>query len=222
MSRRGLTMLAADERLAEARCARDDVTAHSRSWRWADDDLHLLNKIGSTRMDSPSLDLRVDRDTLRENDPAALAWAVIAPAYAAASFYDGRDVLAESMRPLTPGQRALLALHWCVAEVANGGFDQFFTNPTGLLAPEAIDGFRRIGAPEAADLLIQARQVFMERPLPADVDEPAYDEYEGTIAFDAYQRRQRPLEHRFYTLVDGELYPKAAVYVREHAEEFVR
>ena len=33
ISRRGLTVLAADERLAEARCARDDVTARSRSWR---------------------------------------------------------------------------------------------------------------------------------------------------------------------------------------------
>jgi diadenosine tetraphosphatase ApaH/serine/threonine PP2A family protein phosphatase len=33
MSRRGLTVLAADEQLAEARCARDDVTARSRSWR---------------------------------------------------------------------------------------------------------------------------------------------------------------------------------------------
>ena len=29
----GLTMLAADERAEEARCARDDVTARSRSWR---------------------------------------------------------------------------------------------------------------------------------------------------------------------------------------------
>jgi hypothetical protein len=31
---RGLTVLAADERLAGARCARDDVTARSRSWRY--------------------------------------------------------------------------------------------------------------------------------------------------------------------------------------------
>ena len=36
MSRRGLTVLAADERHGEARCARDDGTARSRSWRYAD------------------------------------------------------------------------------------------------------------------------------------------------------------------------------------------
>ncbi len=35
MSRRGLTVLAAAERLAEARYARDDVTARSRRWRYA-------------------------------------------------------------------------------------------------------------------------------------------------------------------------------------------
>ena len=33
MARRGLTVLAADERLAHARCARDNVTARSRSQR---------------------------------------------------------------------------------------------------------------------------------------------------------------------------------------------
>ncbi len=35
-SRGRLTVLAADERVTESRCARDDVTARSRSWRQAD------------------------------------------------------------------------------------------------------------------------------------------------------------------------------------------
>jgi hypothetical protein len=173
-------------------------------------------------MDSPSFVLRVDRDTLRETDPAALAWAVIAPAYKAVNFYHGPDVLTESMRPLTPGQRALLALHWCVGEVSNGGFDQFFLNSTGLLAPDAVEGFRRIGMPEAADLVTRARAIFAERPPPANAADPAFDEYENAIAFDIYHERQRPLEDRFFALVNSELYPKAAVYVREHAEEFFR
>ena len=73
------------------------------------------------------------------------AWAVIAPAYDAVSFSDGPAVLAESLRALTPGQRALLALHWCVAEVSNGGFDQFFSNSTGVLAPEGAAAFRALG-----------------------------------------------------------------------------
>jgi hypothetical protein len=170
----------------------------------------------------PTPDLRVDRQTLREADPEALAWAVIAPAYDAVSYYDGLGVLAESLRPLTPGQRALLALHGCVSEVSNGGFDQFFTNPTGILASEAVEGFRRIGAPEAADLVTRALKVFAERPPEADPDDPDFDEYEDSVAFDAYRERHEPLEERFMELVDGDIYPKAAAYVREHPDEFVR
>jgi hypothetical protein len=50
----------------------------------------------------------------------------------------------------------LFSVHWCFAEVGNGGLLQFFSNNTGIMAPEAVDGFRAIGMPEAADLLNQA------------------------------------------------------------------
>jgi hypothetical protein len=173
-------------------------------------------------MESPSTDLRVDRAVLAESDPATLAWAVIEPAYNAVSFYDGPEAFAVAMRALTPGQRALLALHWCVAEVSNGGFDQFFFNPTALLAPDAVEGFRRIGVPEAADLVTRAREIFADRPPPPAVDDPAFDEAEDADAFEAYQDRHRPLEDRFFALARGELYRTAAGYVRQHAEEFVR
>ncbi|HEX2081161.1 MAG TPA: DUF4375 domain-containing protein [Longimicrobium sp.] len=169
-----------------------------------------------------SPDLRVDPQSLREADPAELAWAVIAPAYDAVSFYDGPEALAESMRALTPGQRALLALHWCVAEVSNGGFDGFFTNPSGLLATEAVEGFRRIGATEAADLVARALEVFAERPPTGEPENPEFDEYEDAVAFDAYDERYDPLQERFFALLDAEIYPKAAAYVRGHPDQFVR
>jgi Domain of unknown function (DUF4375) len=170
----------------------------------------------------PPPDLRVDPRVLREADPAELAWAVIAPAYDAVSFYDGPEGLAGSMRALTPGQRALLALHWCVAEVSNGGFDQFFSNATGLLADQAVEGLRLIGATEAADVVVRAREVFAERPPAGDPDDPDFDEYEDSVEFDAYQERHDPLQERFYALCDAEIYPKAAAYVRAHPDEFVR
>ena len=43
--RRGLTVLAADERLADARCARDDVTARSRSRRWTATDYRTMDDL---------------------------------------------------------------------------------------------------------------------------------------------------------------------------------
>jgi Domain of unknown function (DUF4375) len=54
----------------------------------------------------------------------------------------------------------LFASHWCQSEVCNGGFDQFFYNSTGVLAPEAAAGFQAIGLDDLAALVRQAMDVF--------------------------------------------------------------
>jgi len=91
-------------------------------------------------------DFRVPPDVLDTTDDADLAWRCIERAYEMVSIHDGPAVLDAGMARLTAGQRALLALHWIAGEVCNGGFDQFFMNPTGDIAAEALSGFRRIGA----------------------------------------------------------------------------
>jgi hypothetical protein len=167
-------------------------------------------------------DLRIPVDRLVGVDDAELAWRAIEPAFGTVSIYDGPEVLEEQLRPLTDGQRALLALHWCVSETLNGGFDQFFTNPSGLLADEARTGFERVGVPAAATLLDEAQAILRSRPTGPDPEDPAFDEAEDAERFDAYRARHEPLEEQFYALVDGELYPRMAAYVRAHLEEFIR
>lgn len=54
----------------------------------------------------------------------------------------------------------LFAAHWCQSEVNNGGFHQFFYNTTGLLAPEAVEGFSAIGLLEWSALLSEAMGYF--------------------------------------------------------------
>src|SRR5690606_38992919 len=49
----------------------------------------------------------------------------------------------------------LFAAHWLQSEVRNGGFDQFFANSTGVLAPEAELGFKAIGMPNAAAVIAE-------------------------------------------------------------------
>ena len=169
-----------------------------------------------------SLDLRVPADRLADVDDAELAWRAIEPVFAAVSIYDGPEVLAEQLQALTSGQRALLAIHWCVSETLNGGFDQFFTNPTGLLADEARAGFERAGLPAAARLLDEARAILAERPVGPNPGDPEFDEAEDAERFDAYRARHEPLEEQFYALVDGALYPRLGAYVRAHREEFAR
>lgn len=66
------------------------------------------------------------------------------------SWYEGPEEFVRQFRRVRPEVGHLYAAHWCQSEVRNGGFHQFFSNTTGLLAPEALEGFRAIGAVEWA------------------------------------------------------------------------
>jgi hypothetical protein len=63
----------------------------------------------------------------------------------------------------------LYAAHFCLSEVHNGGFLQFFWNSTGLVAPEAADGFMEIGMPKVASLLLTTAAP-LGSPYPRDRD----------------------------------------------------
>ncbi len=62
----------------------------------------------------------------------------------------------QEFKAIPEPSRHLLAAHWCQSEVSNGGFDQFFFNSTGVLAPEAGDGFRAIGLHGVASVVQHA------------------------------------------------------------------
>jgi hypothetical protein len=54
----------------------------------------------------------------------------------------------------------LYAARWCHDEVCNGGFHQFFSNSTGVLAPEALAAFNAMKLKRAAKLLEKAMAFF--------------------------------------------------------------
>jgi hypothetical protein len=95
-----------------------------------------------------------------ENKPGDLYWQKIAAAFDAVSIYDGPSVFAQQFAELEPEVGNLLAAHWCQSEVCNGGFHQFFSNSTGVLAPEALAGFQALGLREWASLLREAMNSF--------------------------------------------------------------
>jgi hypothetical protein len=47
----------------------------------------------------------------------------------------------------------LYATHFCQSEVRNGGLLQFFQNSTGVMAPEAVEGYDEIKMPLLAETL---------------------------------------------------------------------
>ena len=54
----------------------------------------------------------------------------------------------------------LIATHWVVSEVSNGGLHQLLTNSTGVVVPEAVAGFRAMGLGELADIVAEAAAFF--------------------------------------------------------------
>jgi hypothetical protein len=89
-----------------------------------------------------------------------LYWQAIEPIWDDITIYDGPTPFLEQFQSVKPYLRNLFATHWCQSEVCNGGLHQFFWNSTGVLAPEAVEGFLALGLPDCAAILKEAMAVF--------------------------------------------------------------
>ena len=122
----------------------------------------------------------------------------------------------------TPGQRAVFAVSWLDAEVNNGGFHQFFFNPTGALASEALGGARLMGLREHAAVIEEAYSLFPNGEVPVDFDERLALHQ---ALSDEKAERIEPCDERWYELAgpSGEaLYEALAGFIRANPEEFFR
>jgi hypothetical protein len=114
------------------------------------------------------------------------------------------------------------AAHFCQSEVCNGGFTQFFWNSTGVLAPEAVEGFVAIGQVKVADVVRRAMSMLgapylrdrAARWLTLDGLAPATDQEPGSAGHAGYRNIDLfgPLEKDFYSLLrtDGGGFENAA------------
>jgi len=103
----------------------------------------------------------------KRDRPGAEAWQLIEPHWEAVSIYDGPIAFLDGFECLSAAARHLFAVWWCDSEVCNGGFHQFFSNSTGVLAPEALEGFQAIGLHETAKVVEIALAKFGD-PFPRD------------------------------------------------------
>src|SRR5262249_54451764 len=70
---------------------------------------------------------------------------------------------------LSEGERAVILVYGFIAEVTNGGLEQFLSNSSGDYAEETRKVMRTIGATAAADALDGVRtEVFGGSPIPTD------------------------------------------------------
>ncbi len=75
---------------------------------------------------------------------------------------DRDDRVHEIVTGLSDGFCAVYTTWWVEAEVANGGFNQYFWNSSGRFAEEAVAGFELIGAPKHATLMKRAIDTFSQ------------------------------------------------------------
>lgn len=87
-------------------------------------------------------------------------WSLVDPIWETVSIYDGPEVFLRQYNASPEASRTLFAAHWCQSEINNGGFGQFFSNSTGVLAPEGVQAFRALGMPQTADLIEKAMAAF--------------------------------------------------------------
>ncbi len=94
-------------------------------------------------------------------------WTLIKPVWDSISIYDGAERFLVDYEAAPEVSRVLFAAHWCQSEICNGGFHQFYSNSTGVLAPEAYEAFQKLGMPKVANLIAQSMAWF-DSPFPRD------------------------------------------------------
>jgi hypothetical protein len=88
-------------------------------------------------------------------------WALIEPYWDRIGMaLDSADEFKQTIAAIPREVSLLYAAHFCQSEVCNGGFSQFFGNSAGVLAPEAIDGFKAIGQKRVSGLVRRAISFF--------------------------------------------------------------
>jgi hypothetical protein len=162
------------------------------------------------------VELRVDDALLSGED----ALAIIEPVYWTVNIYGSPQEYEASLKAFSRPQRLVLGLHAYIAEVNNGGHEQFYLNSSGIVWPDAIEGFTAIGVPEGALILRESaerlggspslereernRQLQQRKPDFEDLDN-RFDKLQGAVNLDArileYARKQ-PSAFYFKGMVD--------------------
>jgi len=166
--------------------------------------------------------IRAPRFNLDERDPAQLAWLAIEPIWDQVDHSGTPDAVDAQLAQLSASQRALLAIHVCVGEVTNGGFEQFFSDPSGVLTREAREGFVLVGEQGMASIIDQIVVLFPEE-WPARERRIRNFQLRRLRGADAERIGAfEPYDNAFYGCLGLEELPgSCAAYVLEHPEEFV-
>jgi len=140
------------------------------------------------------------------------AFQVLEPMYDLVDLSDGAAYEC-SMKPFPRPMRLLFAVDSYMAEVYNGGHDQFFFNSTGVVWKDALEGLEAIGSKEAYAIFRRVIGRFTcEIPDDADARRDMMDEIEDGL-FDED-------DQAFYDMTE-DLSELENAYIQRNADAFV-
>lgn len=146
----------------------------------------------NSKMNSETVKIVIDENVINTNN----VFSIIEPLWWSVSIYDGEQRYLEDLKRFTEPQRYVFAIEWYLAEVDNGGHDQFYFNSTGIVWEDALNGFiaiglennylilkesaERLGGKPSKDRSVRQGQMEKHEPQFNDLDERLY-ESEGDI-----------------------------------------
>ncbi len=136
------------------------------------------------------------------------------------NFEDGEAYSLAKIKSLTPGQQAIFSIWWLRAELYNGGFNQFYSNPSGKFAKMAEEGLNLIQAQSYAQLVKKANSTHLEMQKKGEISPTNSAE---TFSKSNSNNPLNKYDELFYELDKTiDLDSIQIRYIREHVEEFVR
>lgn len=153
--------------------------------------------------------VKIDDKIIATRDPMA----VIDPLWWSVSIYDSKEKYENDLKPFSLHQRAVFAMMWYMTEVNNGGHSQFYSNSTGIVWEDAMNGFALIGISEGNDILEESARRFGKNP--------SFDREEREKALDLLDKDFDDLDSRFYQLDSTvNITERIADYIQDNKKAF--
>ena len=141
-------------------------------------------------------------------------FAVIEPVFLSVSIYDGPERYEEDLANFSTEQRLVLAYHWYLSEVNNGGHDQFYYNSTGIVWRDALKAFRELGYSEVV-AIINASVSRLGR-------NPNLDREERQEQLEQVKPNFEDLDQELFRLEErADFDAKVLEFIRTHRESFL-
>ncbi|NLH17609.1 MAG: DMP19 family protein [Phycisphaerae bacterium] len=137
--------------------------------------------------------------------------AIIDPVWLSVDIYSDEETYRRSLSKFSKPQQYVITMWWYMAEVNNGGHDQFYFNSTGIVWEDALYGFGKVGLGEIQQILKESVDRFNCLP-----DKDRYKRQEQLDGLDF-----EDLDSRFYELQENmDIEAVLLTYIRNNRAEF--